>query len=138
MPHVSKHPLKEEIANSIYKEFRKTLLTLKYRKVDSPFLDEFFTNTERIMLAKRLAIIALLLRGMSPYRIQKTLMISPSTIARLQLKLERGKLKRVEEILRESLELKGFWEKIETLLEIALPPRGKGRWKFLTDNASPQ
>ena len=130
MPHISKNYVKKDVFAAITKEFAKTLLKLHSTEEDKDFLFEFFTHTERIMFAKRLAIIALLLKGMSPYRIQTTLKISPSTIARLQLKIQVGKLKRVVEVLKNSLRLKNFWEELEELLQMGMPPMGKGRSKW--------
>ena len=46
------------------------------------FFDEFFTPTERLMLAKRLALIVMLDRGYSFIQIQKILKLSPTTVAR--------------------------------------------------------
>ena len=126
MPHVSRHKTEQNIFDAISSEFIKIILRLKYQKRDEAFLEEFFTKTERTMFAKRLAIIALLVKGVPVTRIQTVLKVSPSTIARTQVKLETKRFRRVEELIKKSLGL----ESDSGLLFGIMPSMSdKGMWK---------
>lgn len=129
MPHVSKHKPTPQLLDQITDELIRTLLTLRYRNSDVKFLLEFFTRTEQVMLAKRLAILALLLKEMPPYHIQRALKVSPSTIARLKLKLEKKQLRRTQEILMISPKQQGFWADVMKLFEQGFSRSTKRRSK---------
>lgn len=93
------------------------------------FLSEFLTPTEQMMLAKRLAVIFLLAQGFSIYRIQQILKVSPSTVARIKLQLERGKFKKIVASARSRKHRQRFQEMLDLLLLIMLPQQsGKTRW----------
>ena len=88
-------------------------------------LHALLTKTEKVMLAKRLAIIYMLENGESWYRIQHTLKVSPSTVERLSHACDLG----IYDALRKKIGAKrwnGFWRTMEALL----PPRaGRDRFK---------
>jgi uncharacterized protein YerC len=99
---------------SIRANMARILLNLRPGTLGEKFLQEFMTPTEQIMLSKRLAIVAMLANGVSSYKIWNLLKVSPSTVARLQSRLESGafttmeryiKDKRHRHILRKHLEL---------------------------------
>ena len=94
-----------------------------------PVFYEFFTYTERAMLAKRLAVIAMLSRKVSTYAIAEVLLMSPSTVDRMSLKCERGKY---EAIIKHALGKKDVWGIIDSILTVGgfMPPRAGGkRWR---------
>src|SRR3989344_5572148 len=127
MPHVSRQPITEKAMRVILSEFTKFTLQLRYQKADIGFFEEFFTKTERVMLAKRLAIIALLLKNVSPYSIHKTLKVSPSTVARLKRKLETRKFRGFENQLKKFL---GLPNSADDLLFGFMPTLySRGTWK---------
>ena len=129
MPHISKNKLSERAYLEIYNQLFGILSVGNRRKTKS-VLDNLFTKTERIMLAKRLAIILMSAHGESSYKIYETLKVSPSTVERIGLKVERGEY---NSLLR-YLKTKGqynFWSIIEKIV-FPLPARvGENRWRHL-------
>lgn len=85
MPHVSKKqiPYKtlQQILNSLVYVFKDT----KETKQMSQFLDAFLSKTEKIMLAKRLAIVFLLSEGVEETKIADTLAVTQPTVSRIKL-----------------------------------------------------
>ena len=114
MPHLSKQRLQKETYVKINRELGKALEKLVRVNKKEAFMYELLTFTERVMLAKRLAIILMLDRDNSYYEIQHTLKVSPSTVARFDEAIGRGKHARLipsikkgraEEILEEIIKL---------------------------------
>ena len=135
MPHLSKKKLSkkhfDQLVNELVRSFERAF---KNGKTKTVFYG-FFTYTERAMFAKRLAIIAMLSRGVSNYAIAETLHMSPSTIERMSLKYERGQY---DAIIKYALGKKDIWEIIELILNVGgfMPPKvGGKRWrKFNKDS----
>lgn len=125
MPHVSRKRLPKDAYGAVLQEFFKMFLGLKATRRDKDFLYEFFTKTERIMFAKRLAILALLLKGAPPYHIRLRLNVSPSTVARMQVAIQNKKFPRLEAVLKDKLAIRGFWEELERALYMGMPPLGR-------------
>ena len=92
MPHVSKHKLKEKTERDIEDRLMLFLntTTLKTRK---GIFDELFTKTERLMIAKRLAILFLVNDGLPTHTISERLRVSPSTVARFENSSRKGRFK---------------------------------------------
>ncbi len=83
------------------------------------------------MFAKRLAVIAMLQKGISSYMIAEALFMSPSTTERMLLAYEQDKY---QNIIKEALGKKDIWNIIESILNMGgiLPPRyGEGRWRTI-------
>lgn len=130
MPHISSRRLKEEeeqvLKSRLVDVFR---IIGKDRKV-SYSIKEFLTDTEMIMLAKRLGIIYLVDRGMSTLEICETLKMSSSTVIRVEKRMDRGGYQNLRKALKK-LE-PSCVDIIETILGAGMPPIvGRGRWKFL-------
>ncbi len=89
MTHISKRKLKSGIGAKLDRNL-SAFLSYGNSSRRAAVLKEFLTTTERIMLGKRLLILVLLKRGASVYEIEKLLGISPSTVARFNLKFEQG------------------------------------------------
>lgn len=83
MPHVSKQALTsktiEDLEHHLINLFEES--SSKSRK---DLMVELLTKTERLMLAKRIAILYMLNSGASIYKISHILKVSPSTIARFK------------------------------------------------------
>lgn len=91
MPHVSKKKLNQDVLDGISVQLTK-IFKLSFEKESTElFVEEFFTNTEKIMLAKRLSVILLLGKGMPQDLICEKLKMSPSTISKISFDLKRGK-----------------------------------------------
>jgi len=52
---------------------------------------ELLTKTERLMLAKRLAMLSLIQKNVSTFHISRLLQVSPSTVARFEVEVDQGK-----------------------------------------------
>ena len=130
MPHISSKKLKKEILDKLYNEFGKAFEKSARNSRSSLFLGDLLTRTEKIMLAKRFAVIYLLSEGVPSSYIAESLGMSYSTIFKMSLKYDLRKysslLKSIEQ------EKKDLWKILERILRAGLPPRaGRGRWKFL-------
>src|SRR3989344_506114 len=109
MPHISRHKLNPELSHKI---FRKLIVT--FEKADknhgiSAIINELFTDTEKVMFAKRVAIVLMLSNNTPQHRIVDILKVSPTTVAKISLHIEIG---RYNMILKTSREEKMDMEKI--------------------------
>lgn len=82
MPQVSKNTLKPKVKKDITEQFIATVADLDQASA-RVFFEDFFTRTERLMFAKRLAIVYLLREGLSSYRISRLLKVSKTTVRSL-------------------------------------------------------
>ena len=128
MPHVSKNELDKKTLGKIFGKLIAILSRAQNERKLSSILDELLTETEKVMLAKRLAIV-LMLSGSTPqHRISEALKVSPSTVTRLSLAIEIGKYDLIRNISKKD---RVDLEKILWLLLTAggiLPPRTGGKY----------
>jgi len=138
MAQVSKYPLRKEIEERIFEVLLKTIADLKKPEEVDEFLEDFLSPVEKIMLAKRLAIVVLLGKGYDYRGIREILKVTPGTVSGVNLKLKYGGrgYKRVVEKLLQEEKIEKLFEKIDEVLFQTLPPKGKswrewGRKKWL-------
>jgi Trp operon repressor len=129
MPHVSPRKVDKKLIKKITARLVDVLTNEK--NTDKRYiLKEILTRTEKIMLAKRLAIVLMLSSDIPAHLISETLKVSPTTITKISLKLELGKY---ENTIKASKEEKIDLEKIFYLLITAggiMPPKlGKRYWR---------
>lgn len=130
MPHISRKPLRPETE----KKIKDSLLALiaKKRSGDAKrILGQLLTKTEQLMIAKRLAIIFMLYGGASSYAIARTLVISPSTVARISEEYENGSFSHVTTLFEKEKEREKFITTLETIFRGGLPFRtgtSRHRW----------
>ena len=130
MPHISSKKLKQEHLQKLYNEFSVALEKSARKSWVKIFLNDFLTRTEKIMLAKRFAVIYLLSKDVPASYIAESLRMSPATIFRMSLKYDIGKYSSLLKAIKD--ENKDFWVIFEKILKAGLPPiAGRGRWKFL-------
>ena len=91
MPHVSSKKLKREHLQKLYNEFSIALEKSAKKSWLKFFLDDFLTHTEKIMLAKRFAVIFLLSNRVPVSYIAESLHMSETTIFRMYNKYDIGK-----------------------------------------------
>jgi len=137
MPHLSKKKLTKTHFERLIREMIRSLERSFKQDKTKPVMFEFFTYTERAMFAKRLAVIAMLSKGVAPFTISEVLHMSPSTVNRMANKVEFGKY---DMTIKYALGKKDIWKIIEDILTVggAMPPLvGKSRWrridKFIKD-----
>jgi len=119
MTQVSRFLLRPEVWEKIFDLFTDTFLKIKDKNKLNSFFDNFFSPTEKIMLAKRLAIAVLLAKGSDYQSIKNTLRVTSGTVSKVNL-LMKGKNNglniAVEEVLKKDAG-KAFWEEISDLLD---------------------
>ena len=91
MPHVSRHTPVRKVSDKIFDKLIERVTSKGSVHERKSFLLNLLTPTERIMLSKRFAIIYMLQKGYSFDAIQELLRVSPSTIARLWVSVQKGK-----------------------------------------------
>ena len=89
MTHISHRPMKRKVAQKIQDNFLRALLSGRMTQRRA-VLRSLLTQTEKTMVAKRLAVIIMLEQGHAYYRIAKTLKVSVSTCRRLNSRLSSG------------------------------------------------
>lgn len=134
MPHISRNKLKPEHFNRLYEEllhsFERSFKNNSSRNV----FYEFFTPTERVMFAKRLAVIALLSKGASILTVSEALSMSQSTVEKMRIKYEHGDY---EKIIKTALGKKDIWNILEQIFTVGglIPQKvGTDRWKKLNED----
>jgi len=124
MTKVSRIPLRNDVWNRIFNLFVDTTASFKDKDALSSFIDDLYSPTEKIMLAKRLAAAVLLYKGHDYQSIGRILKISDPTIAKISMKIkysDGGLKKAVEKILvKQSAQI--LWKEIEDLFD--LPTKG--------------
>ena len=89
MPHVSKHKVTEPVRRDL-EDRLIALIVSSGSNARKHVFRELLTGTESLMVAKRIAIIALVDDGMQTHKISEMLRVSPSTVARFEHMVERG------------------------------------------------
>ena len=140
MSQVSKYPLSDDVADRIFGILIKTLTTIKDKHDANDFADDFFSPTEKIMLAKRLSIAFLLLRKYEYRDIVRILKVSSTTIASVNVAMRKGKgihRKILEKIMNEESMEEFFRKTSELLLSIpASAGKGGGAWRYLKNEVN--
>src|SRR3989344_5475135 len=135
MPHVSKQKLDKETLNQISERLITIIIKLQNKDEAAAFLEDLLTKTERIMLAKRLAITIMLERGYPFQVISQSLKVSEATISVMRDRIDRGGrgFKNILEKLEKDRSIEKLLKILDTIISaFAMPPiAGKGRWKFL-------
>lgn len=123
MTQVSKYPLSKAVEQRIFEMFFQTIIDLKTSTDVTAFLEDFLTPTEKMMLAKRLAIAVLLAKGYQYREISKTLRVSLPTISDVNVWFKyRGKgYKKVINSILTREKVDEFWEKLDDAVNI-IPP----------------
>lgn len=125
MTKVSRLPLREDIWQRIFDLFIETTISIKDRKKLQRFIDDLYSPTEKIMLAKRLACAVMIAKGSNYQSIKRVLRITDPTIAKMSVLVKYkgdGLTPIIEEILRKD-SFRIIWEEITDAFD--LPGKGK-------------
>jgi len=116
MTQVSKRIVHKQIESRMYETLFEAIKHLRSKEEIQLFLTDLLSPTERTMLAKRLAIAALLMRAYEYESIMNMLKISSATISKVALVLHhnQGYKNTINKIAR-SESAKEFWQQIERL-----------------------
>ncbi|PIR83959.1 hypothetical protein COU18_00915 [Candidatus Kaiserbacteria bacterium CG10_big_fil_rev_8_21_14_0_10_51_14] len=138
MTHVSKFKIDTFTEKRIVESFMHALFAANITR-GKVRVHALLTPTERIMLAKRLAIISMLDRDHSYYDIEKTLNVSGSTVRRLHARLLRGDFDPLCRIFNRNL---SFLDYLELFLAAGMPsiagPRHQKRLDALRTGRKPR
>ena len=85
MPQISKRILKPEVKKDLLDSLSYTIKELKTKKDVDSFLSSALTDTERIMVAKRVLTAFLLRNNIEEKKIGDTLKLTSATITRLKM-----------------------------------------------------
>ncbi len=80
MPQISKRYIQQEREKKIYKLLAQLIIKIRNQMDASLLLNDLFTNTEKIMISKRLACFYLLSKNVHPDDIIDILKMSSSTV----------------------------------------------------------
>jgi uncharacterized protein YerC len=112
MTNISKTPLSDKQQAQLFTQLSVCLSKLPRKTMDT-FLSDLLGYEERIMLAKRLAAVTMLIQGQTLYKIATTLHISPATARSLALRLEAGEFSSITQVLKKDKH--AFVQLLETL-----------------------
>ena len=139
MSQVSKYPISKEIADRIFEIFLTTFTHLKDKGEADQFISDLLTPTEKIMLAKRLAIAFLLEKNYDYRAIQKILRVSTGTITTVNISRNLGS-EGYKKVISKILKAEIFTKILEkTIIKLLSAPasieRGSGLWTYLRNQA---
>lgn len=112
MVRLNKNALTKDQLDKLFEQLNSTLSKLSSTDTNL-LLSDLLGNEEKIMLAKRLGVIILLLEGYSLYKISDVLKVSSATASKLKEDLDNGKLSNLVAILNKNK--KDYFEILDTL-----------------------
>ncbi len=130
MAFVSKKPLKKEVQTQLSQQLVHTIVKLRSVKGGKFFVSELLTDTEQIMLAKRLMIIFMLAKEVSQYRIRQALNVSSSTVARTAKTMDSGGFDHLVNVCNKKKNRDILWDNLEVIIRFGMPSMGKNRWDW--------
>jgi uncharacterized protein YerC len=135
MAQVSKYPISNNTLQSIFDTFIQSFTELSNTTESQKFILDLLTPTEQIMLAKRVYIAILLMKGYEYRDIQTYLKVSSGTIAVIAntLQEDRGGFRK---ILQRIISKKNITSTIADASSNLVTPMarggiGSGSWKYL-------
>lgn len=133
MAFVSKKPLKKEVQTQLNQQFIRTIVELRTVNGGKNFISELLTDTEQVMLAKRLMTIFMLAENISQYKISKILNVSSSTVARTAHLMNSGAFSHLVRICRKKKDREVLLRELEVIVRFGMPSMGKDRWGWLDE-----
>ena len=129
MAFVSKKVFSTETRKRIRQQFIELFARQRTRKDIATVLDQLLTDTERLMLAKRIVLILMLQNKSSYYEIREALGVSTDTAARWHALLEEGKLDAIVKTLKQKKAREHLLDTGEIILRSGMPPiAGRNRY----------
>lgn len=119
MTQVSRFPLEEDVYYQIRDDFLWTISSHHSQDQAKAFFYDFFTKTERLMLAKRFAVALLIYENFDYRDIQYLLHVSSATISREAqwLDKEGNGIKPILEKLKQEERIKAFLKKADRFID---------------------
>jgi len=133
MAQVSKRIIPKDVQERMFEIFWESLVLCKDKNTVASFLEDLLTPTEKIMLAKRVSLAFLLLKGYDYKAINQTLKVSNPTIwlVKAWLKAKGEGYRKILQKIPQDEVWKKFWQDLDsTIQKILFPTSGKGvSWK---------
>lgn len=128
MSQVSKNKLNSSVYEKIFSLFPQFLSRMTSIGNQSVLINSFFTRTEKIVFAKRIAIAFMLVKGYSYRQISGKIKVSTSTILKIADSISNNiSVKKELDIIAKEESFKEFLNSIGYKLTTILPPKG-GNW----------
>ena len=102
MTRVSKRKIRDEDFRKIFDKFIEIIDISKSKKDTKLFIKELFSSAERVMFAKRIGIIYMIIEKVPDRVIADTLSVSTSTIGRIIEKYDRGDYRYLDSIMKKN------------------------------------
>lgn len=130
MSQVSRRWISKEVEDRIFDIFWESLASCSTKQTVATFLEDLLTPTEKIVLAKRVSIALLLLKGYDYKSINNLLKVSDPTIwiVKLWLKTKGKGYHLILEKIIKSEQMEKFWRDLENKVQNILPPRPGSNW----------
>lgn len=90
MTRISKFKLSEEVLEKLFQLFFEVVGKNKNKEEFKNIIVDLLSPVERIMIAKRIAIVYLFLKGIDYFIICNVLKVSPGTVAKFSLLMEKS------------------------------------------------
>ena len=131
MTRVSKYYVDKQVLEEIDAALRWLVSKINSEKITNLFIGYFFTDEERLMLAKRLFVGYLIVKGLDYKEIVSLLKVSPATVrqAKEWLKRRAGYREIVKMLFKHQKELE-FDKKLEKIAK-RIWPQSKRDWSRL-------
>ena len=131
MTRVSKYYVDKQVLSEVDAAFRWLVSKINNEKIVDLFVDDFFTDEERLMLAKRLFVGYLIAKGLDYKEIVSLLKVSPATVRQTKdwLKRRAGYREIVRMLVKHQKELE-FDKKLEKIAR-RIWPQSKRDWSRL-------
>lgn len=129
MTRVSKQPLAKAVKHALSEQLLMLLVQADVKLAKS-ILHEFFTASEQVMFIKRLAMIMMLEKGYSKYRIAHSLAVSESTVKLIAVAFKAGRYDiLIGATRKKDFDKEAFWKTVEVILRCGMPSMGSDRWQ---------
>ena len=131
MTRVSKYYVDKQVLEEIDAALRWLVSKINSEKITNLFIGDFFTDEERLMLAKRLFVGFVIVKGLDYKEIVSLLKVSPATVrqAKEWLKRRAGYREIVKMLFKHQKELE-FDKKLEKIAK-RIWPQSKRDWSRL-------
>ena len=131
MTRVSKYYVDKQVLSEINEAFRWLISRINNDKIVDSFVDDFFTDEERLMLAKRLFVGYLVAKGLDYQEIVSLLKVSPATVRQTKdwLKRRAGYREIVKMLVKRQRDIE-FEKKLEKIAR-RIWPQSKRDWSRL-------
>ena len=129
MAHVSKIALPKKVRERIDTQLVNVLAKRWTKNGKTAVLYELLTKTEKLMLAKRIAIIAMIEAKCTSYEVGQALGVGSATVQRFRKQYLAGTYKNITKILNDKNSRGDFWDTIELFIRVGMPAKGVRRSK---------